>query len=90
MDSDVIITIIILIAAMLFPFLIQLIPSWMGNKDAFDFNYTFNKAITYIGDEKIELDIESWKDYEGEQIQIVTSDGKVYLVSGLNTMLIGE
>lgn len=90
MDFDVIMSIVILAAAILIPLLIALIPSWIGNKDAFDFNYTFNKAITYVGDERIELDIESWTDYEGEQIQIVTPDGKVYLVSGLNTMLIGE
>ena len=28
--------------------------------------------------------------YEDEQIQIIGKDGKVYLVSSFNTMLIGE
>lgn len=65
-------------------------PSVAGNKSLLDVNHNFTKAITYIGEEKIELDIESWKDYEGEQIQIKTADGKVYLVSSLNTILIGE
>ena len=82
--------IILSIGILAFPFLIELIPSWIGNKDAFDFNYTFDKAIVWVGEEKMELDIESWKDYEGEQIQIKAADGKVYLVSSLNTILIGE
>ena len=82
--------VILLIGILVFPFLIELIPSWIGNKDAFDFNYTFDKVIVYVGGEKMELDIESWKDYEGEQIQIKAADGKVYLVSSLNTVLIGE
>lgn len=82
--------IILLIGILIFPFLMELVPSWIGNKDAFDFNYTFDKAIVWIGEEKIELDIESWKDYEGEQIQVKAADGKVYLVSSLNTVLIGE
>lgn len=82
--------VILLIGILVFPFLMELIPSWIGNKDAFDFNYTFDKAIVYIGGEKMELDIESWKDYEGEQIQIKAADGKVYLVSSLNTILIGD
>lgn len=94
MDKETILLSILLIFVIAFPFIIQLfiqlVPSWIGNKDAFDFNYTFNKAITYVGNEKIELEIESWIDYEGEQIQIKTADGKVYLVSSLNTILIGE
>jgi len=65
-------------------------PSIAGNKSLLDVNHEFTKAITYIGDERIELDIKSWKDYEGEQIQIKAADGKVYLVSSLNTILIGE
>ena len=82
--------VILLIGILVFPFLMELVPSWIGNRDAFDFNYTFDKAIVWVGEEKIELDIESWKDYEGEQIQIKAADGKVYLVSSLNTVLIGE
>ena len=53
-------------------------------------NYTFKKAIIYMNDEKIELNVKSWTDYEGEQIQIVTEDGKVYLTSTFNTILINE
>ena len=53
-------------------------------------NYKFTKAITYIGNEKIELNIKKWNDYDGEQIQILTEDGKVYLVSSYNTILVGD
>lgn len=62
----------------------------VGNKTAIDMNYTFKRAITCIGDKKIELDIEKWKDYDGEQIQVVTTDGKVYLLSMNNTILVNE
>lgn len=62
----------------------------VGNKTAIDMNYTFKKAIVCIADKKIELKVKSWKDYDGEQLQIVTEDGKVYLVSTFNTILISE
>ena len=61
-----------------------------GNKDMFDTNYTYTKAIIYFGDEKIEIPIKQWCDYEGEQIQIIGTDGKTYLVSSFNTILIRE
>lgn len=61
-----------------------------GNKTKVDLNYTFDKAITYIGNEKIEIDIDTWRDYDGEQLQIKSKDGKVYLVSSFNTILIHE
>lgn len=62
----------------------------VGNKTGIDMNYTFKKAIIYMNDEKIELKVKSWTDYEGEQIQIVTEDGKVYLTSTFNIILINE
>lgn len=61
-----------------------------GNRDMWDTNYTFNRCITYIGDERIEIEIEQWRDYEGEQIQIKGKDGKTYLVSSYNTILIKD
>ena len=62
----------------------------VGNKITIDMNYTFTKAITYIGNEKIELKVKNWNDYDGEQIQVVTEDGKVYLLSTYNTILVSE
>lgn len=61
-----------------------------GNKDIWDTNYTYTKAITYIGNEKIEIKIKQWRDYDGEQIQIIAEDGTIYLVSSFNTILIKE
>lgn len=60
------------------------------NKDMWDTNYTYTKAITYIGNEKIEIKIKQWRDYDGEQIQIIAEDGTIYLVSSFNTILIKE
>lgn len=61
------------------------------NMSIIDTTYTFDKAIVYMGNEKIELEIKKWKDYEdGEQIQIETKDGKVYLISMNNAILIKE
>lgn len=60
------------------------------NRQYFDTQYTFKKAIVYLGNEKMELDIRSWKDYEGEQLQIKTIDGTTYLVSMNNTILVSE
>ena len=62
----------------------------LGNKQLIDLQNTYNKCIIFIGDEKIELKVKSWKDYEGEQIQIIDDKGTVYLVSMDNAILIKE
>lgn len=62
-----------------------------GNKIAWDTKYTFNKAIVILNDgTKMEIEIEKWNDYDGEQIQIQSKDGKIYLVSSFNTILVKE
>ena len=60
------------------------------NKQVFDFEYTFDKAVCYYGNEKKEIEIKKWNDYDGEQIQIIGKDGKTYLVSSYNCMLVEE
>lgn len=61
------------------------------NKTMFDTQYTFDKAIIILNDgTKMEIEIKEWCDYEGEQIQIISKDGKTYLVSSYNTILIKE
>lgn len=60
------------------------------NKKVFDFQYTFNKAVINIGGEFRTIDVAKWTDYEGEQIQIITPDGTVYLTSSFNCTLIKE
>lgn len=61
-----------------------------GNKTTVDLKYNYTKAIIYVNGKEIQLDIDTWSDYEGEQIQIISKDGTVYLVSSFNTILIGE
>ena len=57
------------------------------NKALFDTNYTFKKAIVTLGDRQIVLDVKSWTDYEGEQIQVTTTDGRTFLFSSFNCIL---
>ena len=58
------------------------------NKQVFDFEYTYDKAICVIGGEKKEIAIKKWNDYDGEQLQIIDEDNNVYLVSSVNCSLI--
>lgn len=61
------------------------------NKQVFDFEYTYDKAICIIGNETKEIKIKKWTDYDdGEQIQIIDKEGNVYLVSSMNCTLIKE
>ena len=60
-----------------------------GNRDMWDTNYTFDKAIVSLHNgEVIEVDIKQWCTYEGEQIQIIAEDGTIYLTSSFNCTLI--
>lgn len=63
-----------------------------GNKDLWDTNYTYDRAIIGLPNgESVEVEIKQWKDYEdGEQIQIIAKDGTVYLTSSLNCTLIND
>ena len=82
--------IVILTFIILAGLIVILYPRIAGNKTFIDLKHTYTKAITSINGEKFEIDIDTWNDYEGEQIQIIGKDGKVYLVSSFNTVLIGE
>lgn len=59
------------------------------NKNILDTSYTFEKAIVYIGGEWREVEVKKWTDFDdGDQIQIETKDGYVYLVHSCNITLI--
>ena len=61
-----------------------------GNKKVFDLQYSFNYAIIQLPNgEIIEGKVDSWKDYEGKQLQIEI-DGIVYLTSSYNCTLIDK
>lgn len=58
------------------------------NKDIFDTQWTFNRAITFNGSKALVLPVKQWKDYEGEQLQIITEDGLVLNLCSFNTKLV--
>ena len=60
-----------------------------GNKDWWDIgNNEFNYAYIQLPNgEVIEGPVESWTDYEGEQLQVVIN-GKMYLTNSYNCTLI--
>ena len=62
------------------------------NYDIIDTQYSYDTAIITLHDgERIEVAIKSWRDYEdGEQLQITSTDGTVYLVSSYNCILIDK
>lgn len=61
------------------------------NKTIFDTTYTFNKANIYLNGEWKTINIKEWTDYDdGEQLQIVDTDGHVYLTSSYNCTLIKD
>jgi len=61
-----------------------------SNKQMFDFNQKFEYAYVCWPDGTAEkLKIHSWKDYDGEQIQITTDEG-TYLFHSANCVLAHE
>ena len=60
------------------------------NKQIFDMTYEFDRAIIKLPNgEVIEGKITSWRDFEGDQIQ-VKIDGKTYLVHSSDIVMIAE
>ena len=62
--------------------------SGCGNKMLFDTTYNFKYAYVVWPDGTSEkIAISAWTDYDGEQLQIKTKDGEVYLFSSYNCVL---
>ncbi len=62
-----------------------------GNKMLFDTTYKFKYAYVVWPDGTPDcLKLDGWMDYDGEQIQIKTTDGNVYLFSSYNCVLATE
>lgn len=60
------------------------------NKQIVDLTYTYNYAIIQLPNgEVIEGKIQSWTDYEGEQLQIKIDD-VIYLCSSYNCVLMNK
>lgn len=61
-----------------------------GNQQIFDATYTFDYAIIELPNhEIIEGEIDSWLDYDGEQLQIVI-DGVTYLTHSENVVMVAR
>lgn len=59
------------------------------NYQVFDTKWSYDTIICNYNGDKFELKIDTWKDYDGEQLQI-TSNGKTYLLSANNCYMIDE
>lgn len=60
------------------------------NYTLIDTKMTFNKAIIFGENSVTIIEIESWTDYDGEQLQIKTTDGAVIVTSSFDTKLIDD
>lgn len=61
------------------------------NRQVFDTTFKFDKAIVKMpSGEVMEIELKKWGDYDGEQLQLVSTDGTVYLVSSYNCVLIAD
>ena len=60
------------------------------NRGMTDFNYKFDYAYVYCGNNLIvEGTVEKWWDYENSDMVQVKIDGKVYLTHSANVILVG-
>ncbi len=68
--------------------LVCLVGCGYGNYDMWDTTYKFRYAIIKLptGD-IVQGEVESWTDYEGEQLQIKLKDGNTYLTCSINAVL---
>lgn len=57
------------------------------NYQLFDYNYEFTNALVKVGDEWVNVEVKSWRDYDGEQIQLILNDDTVLLVCSVNCTL---
>lgn len=61
-----------------------------GNRQIFDTTWKFDKAVIAFDGERIEIEVDSWKDYDDTTVQIKSKDGKVYLTDIKNVLMITE
>jgi hypothetical protein len=63
-----------------------------GNRQILDTKWTFTTAKIMIGNEVIDVNVKSWKDYDNgdTSLQVVATDGTVYLTDKKNVILMGK
>ena len=65
--------------------------SGCGNRQVFDTTWNFNRAYIIIGDTVMDVEIASWRDFDGsDMIQIRTPDGTTYLTHSVNIILVQD
>ena len=80
-------TLLIIVLVICFVFL----ASCGNRKVGIDIYQSFNKAYVNVGGEWKELSIKSWRDFsEGDEVQIVTTNGEVYLTHYSNMILVNK
>lgn len=57
------------------------------NRTVFDTKYKFTKAHIRINDKWLDVDVKSWRDYEGEQIQLILTDGTTMIIHSRDCIL---
>lgn len=60
------------------------------NKSFFDGKWAFNKAVVFNGNNALVLPVDGWRDYEGEQLQVVCPNGLALNLCSYNTKLIND
>lgn len=57
------------------------------NKTIIDTKYKFEKAHIRINDEWFDVNVSKWNDYDGEQIQLILTDGSVIVIHSRDCIL---
>ena len=57
------------------------------NKTVFDTKYKFEKAHIRVNDVWFDVDVKSWNDYDGEQLQLILTDGTVMIIHSRDCIL---
>ena len=57
------------------------------NQQIIDLNLKFDKALVKVGEEWVNVEVEKWNDYDGEQLQLILKDGTVMIVCSVNCIL---
>ena len=57
------------------------------NYELLDLNWKYNKAVLFNKNKAAMLHINQWRDYEGEQLQVVTNERMAVLLSSYNSKL---
>lgn len=57
------------------------------NKTIVDMKYKFEKAHIRVNDVWFDVDVDKWCDYDGEQLQLILTDGTVMIIHSRDCIL---